>query len=69
MLPIGLMISSLGNGEHHLLEAKELISHCILGSGITTSLISLIANAGQADQAIATAGNSFPASYLQFQSN
>ena len=29
-----------------------------LGSGVTTSLISLIANAGQADQAIATAGNS-----------
>lgn len=28
----------------------------ILGSGITTSLISLIANAGQEDQAIATAG-------------
>ena len=32
------------------------LHHFITGSGITTSLISLIANAGQADQAIATAG-------------
>ena len=29
----------------------------LLGAGITTSLIALIANAGQTDQAIATAGS------------
>lgn len=40
------------------LKENKPIPHCVLiGSGVTTSLISLIANAGQADQAIATAGN------------
>ena len=61
-----MMICSLGNGEHHLLEENYLVPHCILGSGVTTSLISLIANAGQADQAIATAGKPLPVSQLLF---
>ena len=65
VLTIGLIISSLGNGEYHLLKANYLIPYCILGSGMTTSLISLIANAGQTDQAIATAGNQ-SLSYLMF---
>ena len=38
------------------LKQNNRLLTAFLGSGITTSLISLIANAGQADQAIATAG-------------
>ena len=69
------MLSSLGNGEPPFALKQKLTDfpHCILGSGVTTSLISLIANAGQADQAIATAGNPFPclliALFLDVQSN
>ena len=37
-------------------RSLSTLHYFITGSGITTSLISLIANAGQADQAIATAG-------------
>jgi hypothetical protein len=44
-----------------LLEAHlyQFLTPFFLGSGVTTTFISLIANAGQADQAIATAGNFF----------
>lgn len=40
----------------HSLFTGLVMSSIGNGSGITTSLISLIANAGQVDQAIATAG-------------
>ena len=53
------MLCSLGSCEYCLPElGKNLpISPCILGSSTTATLVSLIANAGKADQAIATSGN------------
>lgn len=40
----------------HISTHYDLILNVLIGTGITTSLISLIANAGPEDQAIATAG-------------
>lgn len=54
-LVVGLVISSIGNGTC-LRYSYLASSYNLSGGGITTSLISLIANAGHADQAIATAG-------------
>ena len=53
------MLANLGNGAspHHFFIC--LIDGWIyVGSGVTTSLVALIANAGPEDQAIATAGQS-----------
>lgn len=52
---------TLGNGKLITTSLVHLPNLFIsLGSGITTSLIALIANAGPEDQAIATAGKSIP---------
>lgn len=60
MLFLGLVFTSIGNGNDTCrtwnIRALMLL---YLGAGITTSLIALIANAGQTDQAIATAGSFF----------
>lgn len=52
---------SLGNGMSDRVQPSFLtVNHLHFeGSGITTTLIALIANAGAKDQAIATAGPSF----------
>lgn len=50
---------SLGNGMSERVHFCfwDFLTHlCHEGSGITTTLIALIANAGAKDQAIATAG-------------
>jgi hypothetical protein len=52
---------ALGNGKLITMPLAHLSNlFTSLGSGITTSLIALIANAGPEDQAISTAGKSIP---------
>ena len=54
---LGLVLTSLGNGmKFFFLVDKQGLDFLIAGSGVTTSLIDIIANAGPEDQAMGTAG-------------
>lgn len=57
-LGVGLFMMSIGNGEISADSFSRMMTDEASGCGLTTTLVALIAQAGSADQAVATAGKS-----------